>query len=86
MKAATKARKVVILIRALHWARKHAPDMLPRIDALLENYDAQRGWSRSKTAASNPVLAVYAKGPQRNPNWKAALNKLNRMRGRAELL
>ena len=74
------------VLRRLNEARRigqgYAAAML---EEQLEEIDARGGYQRSFRPEDNRPFRQGEKtrGRQRNPNWRAALDKLNAMRGRS---
>lgn len=49
----------------------------------LDEHDSAGGWMRTIKPTSDAIQpGKRGRGKQRNPNWRAALDKLNAMRGR----
>ncbi len=75
---------LALLVRLNEARRIGQRDAATELDVELERHDQRRGFSRSHSVDYGKPVPMHdaGQGPQRNPNWRAALDKLNAMRGR----
>lgn len=74
------------LLRALNEARRIGQhDAAAELNMHLEALDNEAGYMRPIRVERIPTTGEQkVSGAQRNPNWRAALDKLNAMRGRSK--